>query len=98
MPSTRINLRVHALSKDNPNVYHVLHIGFFPIRIANQVAAHLNARGIAFHSDVPRQSGKVDIVTCVMRLGGTLDPHGPEVVAASLDYEPPRARGEAEEG
>jgi hypothetical protein len=98
MPSTRINLHVHALNGDSAAVVHVLHIGFFPTRIASQVAAHLNARGIAFNSDVPRQSGMVDVVTCVMRLGGTLDPHGPEVVTASLDYEPPRARGEAGEG
>ena len=67
MNKTRINLHVFHTDSDGHCVYSPLHVGFFPASIAARVVAAVDCRGLAFHSDVPNQIGRVDVVTCDMR-------------------------------
>lgn len=87
----RINLHVYALDNDSTLVYWPLHIGFFPESIVPSVVDSLNARGIAFHSDIKYQTGLVEVVTCNLNpLDGM--PTDTESVVRSLEYGPPRDR------
>lgn len=87
MIRTRINLHVMHLDENGATVYTPLHIGFFPRLIVPSIVKELNAIGIAFHSDVPRQKGRVHVAVADMTCD---NPEESEV--KSLDYEPPRAR------
>lgn len=83
MPDTRVNLHVYT-TQDDQLFYHVLHIGFFPPAATRAIVDRLNARGIAFHSGLANQIGRVDIVTCFMG-----PKNNPDVVARAERYGPP---------
>jgi hypothetical protein len=83
--NVRINLRIYANDSDGRVVYHLLHIGFFSGIGARAIIHRLNARGIAYHSNVRGQTGVVEIVTCQMGPG----PDNPEIIARSETYDPP---------
>jgi hypothetical protein len=93
MRHARINLHVHVLNDEGKPAYHTLHIGIFPHRALADIVDHLSLISLAFHSDIKHQTGRVDLVTCVMKGGrGTYTADGREIEAHSVAYEPPRER------
>lgn len=82
---TRVNLHVYA-QEEGRRVFHIVHVGFFPHKIADAVVERLDARGLAYCSRVQNQTGTVEIVTHRM---DTLDP-APTDTTKFIQYEPRR--------
>jgi hypothetical protein len=87
MNTVRVNLRVYAKDADDKTVYHVKHIGFFPMTVALSLAKTIDAGGLAFHSGILNQTGHVDVMTYDMAIQ-PLD-HRAERLARSVTYGPP---------
>lgn len=87
MKHTRLTLYVYTTDAAGKLLYWTQHIGFFPQSMIDSIAEHVNARGIAFHSDVANQTGRVDVVTCPYPYANDTD----RTVRID-EYEPPRLR------
>jgi hypothetical protein len=81
---TRINLHIHV-NENGKQMYQVLHLGFFPTKMAVAVARKLDARTIAFHTTFPHQVGRVDVVTCAMA-----EDNADNLRFATYEYQPRR--------
>jgi hypothetical protein len=72
----RINLHVYVREEDGCLGYCVIHLGFFPQRVAGAVAASVNAASIAF-GRCAGEIGKIDVVPAFSVDGESWDDSAP---------------------
>jgi hypothetical protein len=84
---TRVNLLIWANDENEKVVCHTHHIGFFDAAVVPWMVDGLDIRGLAYHSDVPGQIGKVTLVRALM-IGDTGEDRG----LRWESHEPPHGR------
>lgn len=84
----RFSLWIHVTDAHRRDAYEVRHVGFFSKRVARCIVDSFDIRGLAFHSDVSGQIGRVHLVTAVM-IGEDGQSEG-DILARSECYGAPR--------